>query len=207
MSHPRAHSKRDDLITAALRLFAEKGIKATTVRDMAHEAGVTEGALYRHFESKEQLARALFAECARLFYQRLSAALEGVSGADNKLCALVQGFFGFAETHPAAYEYVMARHHDDLGGLAPDQPLPKDLIVKVIEEGIAAGQLRPLDHELGAAMIVGICIRTIFFLDQGMIRDDREQVMREVCEALQRVFDIRPPSRRGRRLPRSVTRT
>ena len=206
MTTRRLHNKRNDLITAALRLFAEKGIKATTVRDIAHEAGVTEGALYRHFDSKEHLAQGLFAECARMFHQHLNAALDGVTGAHDQLCALVAGFFGFAETNPAAYEYVIARHHDDLGGLPPGQPLPKDLIVEVIREGVAAGKLRALDPELGAAIIIGICIRTIFFLDRGIIEADRQQVIAEVCEALERVFDIQPRSRKGRTGPRSVIR-
>ena len=46
--------------TEALRLFATKGIDATSVRDIAGAVGVAEGALYRHFPGKGTLSRTLF---------------------------------------------------------------------------------------------------------------------------------------------------
>lgn len=188
----RLHSKRKDMIEAALRLFAQKGIKATTVRDIAHEAGVTEGALYRHFESKEQLAQLLFGECARTLYDTLAAAVAEVHGSHQRLCALARAFFAFAQESPEAYEYVMARHHDNVGGLKPDQPLPKDVFVQVIDQGIRDKELRVLDPHLGAAIMIGMLLRTIFFMDRGMIESGREEIVAEVCESLHRIFELKP---------------
>jgi AcrR family transcriptional regulator len=195
MTHTRPHNKRQDMITAALRLFAEKGIKATTIRDIAHEAGVTEGALYRHFDSKEQLAQSLFGECAVLLHGHLARAVEKRMPARERLCSLARAFFGFAQETPEAYEFVMARHHDDIGGLQPGQPLPKDVFVEVITEGINSGELRPMDPHLGAAMMIGMLLRTIFFWDRGMIEASREEVVEEMCGALHRIFEIRPQRR------------
>lgn len=192
MTTSRPNSKRKDMVAAALRLFSEKGIKATTVRDIAHEAGVTEGALYRHFESKEQLAQSLFSECAEILYHQLAQSVEGVQGAHARLCALAHGFFDFAENNPEAYEFVMARHHENVGGLRPGQPLPKDIFVQVIQEGIEAGELRPMDTHLGAAMMIGMCLRTVFFFDRGMIESTGDEVMSEICHALKAIFAYKP---------------
>lgn len=192
MTTSRVNSKRKDMVTAALRLFSEKGIKGTTVRDIAHEAGVTEGALYRHFESKEQLAQSLFGECAEILYHQLAKSVDGVEGAHARLCALANGFFDFAESNPEAYEFVMARHHESVGGPRPGQPLPKDIFVQVIQEGMDAGELRPMDAHLGAAMMIGMCLRTIFFLDRGMIEGTREEVVAEICHALRAIFTYKP---------------
>jgi AcrR family transcriptional regulator len=189
MGNPRANNKRTVIVTAALRLFAGKGIKGTTIRDIAAAAGVTEGALYRHFEGKEQLAQSLFGECALILHERLQQSVEGVQGAHSRLCALARGVFTFAEQDPEAYEFVMARHHDNIGGLAPDQPRPKDLFVEVIEEGMASGELRRMDPHLGAAIVIGMCLRTIFFLDRGMIDTGRDQVAGEICHAVRAVFE------------------
>jgi len=188
MEHARHHSKRDELTTAALRLFAEKGIRGTSVRDIADAAGVTEGALYRHFPGKGPLAQSLFAECARMLYEHLDAAVSEAEDPAAQLCGLVRGFLGFAETRPEAYEYVMARHHESVGELPPDQPLPKDVFVRVIAQGVEAGQFRPLDPHLGAAMMIGLLMRTIFFMQRGLVDLPAEEVRAEVCGAVQRIF-------------------
>jgi AcrR family transcriptional regulator len=188
MSRTRPNNKRDELTTAALRLFAEKGIRGTSVRDIADAAGVTEGALYRHFAGKDMLAQSLFAECARMLYEHLDGAVSDVSGASQQLCALARGFLEFADTQPEAYEYVMARHHESVGELPADQPLPKDVFVRVIEQGVTGGELRPLDHQLGAAMMIGLLVRTVFFMQRGLIDMTPENITAEVCGAVQRIF-------------------
>lgn len=49
-------SRRAELLALAGRLFAERGFKSTTVRDIAEEAGILSGSLYHHFDSKESMA-------------------------------------------------------------------------------------------------------------------------------------------------------
>ena len=53
---------RETINRAALALFAHKGIRETTIRDIASTAGIAEGPLYRHYKSKEELAQMLFEE-------------------------------------------------------------------------------------------------------------------------------------------------
>jgi AcrR family transcriptional regulator len=55
----RAES-RARIIAAALRLFARHGYEATSVRQIAEEAGVAQGLLYNYYASKEQLLVAIF---------------------------------------------------------------------------------------------------------------------------------------------------
>ena len=57
----------------------EKGITETTVRDIAAAAGLAEGTLYRHFESKEELAWELFSTNYTAFAQELDRLQRGVS--------------------------------------------------------------------------------------------------------------------------------
>jgi TetR/AcrR family transcriptional regulator, cholesterol catabolism regulator len=48
-------SRRDELLELAATMFAERGLRATTVRDIADAAGILSGSLYHHFASKEEM--------------------------------------------------------------------------------------------------------------------------------------------------------
>ena len=48
-------TRRDDLLQLAAEMIAERGLKATTVRDIADAAGILSGSLYHHFSSKEEM--------------------------------------------------------------------------------------------------------------------------------------------------------
>jgi len=64
-----ASNKRDDIMTAAILLFAERGYDATTVPMIADNAKVGAGTIYRYFENKEALVNALFQECIQKFLE------------------------------------------------------------------------------------------------------------------------------------------
>jgi AcrR family transcriptional regulator len=60
----KAVETRGQILTAALDLFASKGYRATTMRDIAQAAGVSLGLAYRYFSSKEDLLIAFYERCA-----------------------------------------------------------------------------------------------------------------------------------------------
>ncbi len=72
----RGPHTRQQILDASLRLFSERGFARTTVRDIAREAGITDAAIYYHFESKRELLEALVEE--RGFFNTLQQ-LERVS--------------------------------------------------------------------------------------------------------------------------------
>lgn len=65
----RGPHTRQQILDASLRLFSKKGFARTTVRDIAHQAGITDAAIYYHFQSKRELLEALVEE--RGFVQSL----------------------------------------------------------------------------------------------------------------------------------------
>lgn len=62
---PRQNSRRLRVVDEAARLFAERGYHAASVRDIATACGMTVGAIYSHFASKEALLVAVYAEGVR----------------------------------------------------------------------------------------------------------------------------------------------
>jgi hypothetical protein len=67
-----------------------------------------------------------------------------------------------------------------------------------MREGMARGELRPMDPQLGAAMMIGLLLRTVFFLQRGIIEASPEETLAEVCGAVQRIFLPRQGSRGDR---------
>ena len=58
----QSKSTKEKILDASLRLFSSKGYKATTMRDIAAEVGVRQGAIYNHFKGKEEILQHLINE-------------------------------------------------------------------------------------------------------------------------------------------------
>jgi TetR/AcrR family transcriptional regulator, repressor of fatR-cypB operon len=100
---PRA---KREILRAAVKLFGERGLAATTIRDIAKESGYTNPALYKHFESKDALALYLFETSHRRLWTRCHAAIE--SGADfgAKLENYIGEVLELVDEHPDAMAFL-----------------------------------------------------------------------------------------------------
>src|SRR5205085_3545202 len=78
MSTATTNDRRAELLDIAAGLFAERGLRATTVRDIADAAGILSGSLYHHFDSKESMVD----EILRGFLDTLFARYRGIVAQD-----------------------------------------------------------------------------------------------------------------------------
>lgn len=72
---PRQNSRRLRVVDEAARLFSERGYHAASVRDIAAACGMTVGAIYSHFDSKEELLVAVYDEGVRRISAHVDAAV------------------------------------------------------------------------------------------------------------------------------------
>jgi len=173
---------------AALTLFAEKGILATTTRDIATKAGVAEGTIYRHYADKDTLAAELFRQCLVRLNEYLRGKLQEQKSVVGKFRVLVQSFFDFAQEQPASYSYVMLGHYTQFDGLPPGTPMPRDVFVELIRDGMEKGILQHRNEFLSAAMFIGALERVIFFKNHGLIQEEYNQIIPQVAEACLRML-------------------
>src|SRR6266436_1643217 len=101
---PTDPPSKQELLKAALKLFARDGVRESSIRAVAAEAGFTNPVLFKYFDGKEALALYLFERCyLRLMRETKGALAEGdvTPAIDHKL--LVAGFWGllgqFARMH------------------------------------------------------------------------------------------------------------
>lgn len=97
---------KQEILRAAMKLFSERGLVATTIRDIAHESGYTNPALYKHFASKEELALHLFETCHRRVWTWCNAALVSAKSFDDKLDAYVSRSLELVDEHPEVVAFL-----------------------------------------------------------------------------------------------------
>jgi AcrR family transcriptional regulator len=151
--------RRAALVALAAELFAERGYRATTVREIAEAAGVLSGSLYHHFDSKESIIDELLSSYLdELLAQYRAIVSEGGSGVDV-LSRLVHAAFSSFDRHRAAItvfqnerEYLL--NYPRFSYLAKSEQAVSRLWMRVIRKGIAGGELRTdLDPKLAHRFI------------------------------------------------------
>jgi AcrR family transcriptional regulator len=122
--------RRDEIITAAKEVFARKGFHATTIADIAKQAGLAYGSIYWYFDSKDELFHALMTVEEGALRNHVAAALATVgvradgAGAEARLRAAVRATLEFFESDKATVKlllrdaYVLGdRFEKHLGGI------------------------------------------------------------------------------------------
>lgn len=159
---PRAERTRQRLLDAAGQCFAASGFAKTTVEEIAAAAGVSKGLVYHHFRSKDQILQAVLERTLRDWTELSLHRLQESARDKGALEAL-------AEMHRASLEY--ARDNPVVRALFQLDPLVfqglgssaavraviepfRVALVRVLEQGIDSGELRPsLDVERAADVV------------------------------------------------------
>jgi TetR/AcrR family transcriptional regulator, repressor of fatR-cypB operon len=104
-------SKKEDILVAALELFAERGYYGTSVGLITELAGVAAGTIYRHFKDKQDLMNVLFRECQTKFNEASNKGLKDGLTARQKLARLWQNMLEFATHHQKELTLIELHYH------------------------------------------------------------------------------------------------
>ena len=153
-------SSRPAIMDAALSCFAQNGYDATRIRDIAQAAGVSEGALYRHFPSKEDMARELHLQAMSLFGEELIAAARGDEPVESlrRIAARVLALY---RERPAAFVFALVQAPPSALASMPADDLPIDIIAGIIERARTQGTARDGDARVLAACYLGCLLQPI----------------------------------------------
>ena len=183
MDDRKRDTKLPAILRAALELFTKKGIHATTTKDIARRAGVSEGALYRHYQSKQELAEDLYITHLSYFTAQLDRTVLPHARFSDRLEALVDGCFRFFDEDRTLFTYLILCEHNELGRTTRRVRHIRHLVRDILADGRASGEIRPGDLELFGALIIGTIIRTSIFRIYGLLQGDMRQRSKEVAEA------------------------
>ena len=156
----RDPEKPQQIVEAAVRVFARKGYFNSRVSDIAREAGIAAGTIYLYFDTKEEILITLFREKMAGFVATVRKAIAGESDAVAKLRRLVRLHFQILEDNPELAEVVQVelRQGQKLfrGPATQEIAAYFALIASVFEEGAAAGRFaRDLPVKVATKMLFG----------------------------------------------------
>jgi AcrR family transcriptional regulator len=146
--------RRDELLALAARMFAERGLRTTTVRDIADAAGILSGSLYHHFDSKESMVDEILREFLdSLFGQYRAIVAEGRGPRETLEAIVVASFEAIDQQHDAVAIYQNeARHLVDserFGYIRERLAEFRTLWRTILRDGMADGSFRAdLDVDL-----------------------------------------------------------
>lgn len=95
-----------EILRAAMKLFSQRGLAATSIRDIADESGYTNPALYKHFGSKDELALHLFQLCHQRVWRRLHSAIEMGTTFEEKLEHYVGEWLELVDEDPEVIAFL-----------------------------------------------------------------------------------------------------
>ena len=154
-------SQEDAILTAAMSCFAELGYDATRIKHIAAHAGVSEGALYRHYPSKEAIAQALYRHYLGEYVAKLRAIVAAEGSARDCLRDVIRLSLASYRANPAAITFVLIRQPTFMGGLPRETVYPLDLIETVMRGGQEDGSIRDGQPNLLAAIFFGCLLRPL----------------------------------------------
>jgi len=146
MTDPAA-ARRDEILASAAELFARKGIKATTVREIGDAVGVQSGSLYYHFDSKDTMAREILMDFLAAIQDRYAMALAQASDAADALRQLILASLQLTREKPHAttiYQNELAYLREDprFKEVQAASAEVRRAWLDVIERGAAEGTFR-----------------------------------------------------------------
>lgn len=141
-------SRRDELLDLAATMFAERGLRATTVRDIADSAGILSGSLYHHFKSKEQMVEEVLRDFLDWLFGRYQEIVDSEPNPLERLKGLFMTSFEAIEHRHAQvviyqdeakrlsalpqFDFVEARNKEQ-----------RKLWIDLLNEGVEQGCFRP----------------------------------------------------------------
>lgn len=159
ISEEAKEKRKDDILQAALECFSTKGYYASTVDDIVSASGLSKGAVYNYFKSKEEIFLSLLQKRSETVWRELTERLSGITSPLEKLKYWIRTDLPF-NIEKKKFMHV----HIESWLYATDAPHVREVLKQrfdalfqfteeIIREGQRAGEINPeIDPHAGASM-------------------------------------------------------
>lgn len=186
VKHLPADERRAVTVEAVVELAAEQNPNDITTSAIAKRMGLTQGALFRHFPSKDAILQAVMTWVAERLLSRVDKAAQSGASPIAALEAIFMTHIDFVAEHPGVPR-MMFGELQRAGETAPKRMVQTlirhygERLHRLIEEGKAQGELdAALDTEAAATLFIGtiqgLVMQSLLAGDVGLIRKDAPRV-------------------------------
>lgn len=183
----KGQATKERVTRTALELFVDKGVRETTIRDIAHAAGVAEGTLYRHYEGKDQLAEQLFSENYEVMAARLEQIFRHHATFEEGLKAAVRFFCAAFDEDWVLFSYLLLSQHRYLRQRDEALPSPVKVLRVAAHSAMRNGVIPLRDPELLAAMLMGLVLQSAIAKIYGRVEKPLGDYADELAAACWRI--------------------
>lgn len=174
-----AEERRRQILDAAARLMAQRGGAGVSVQDIAEEAGVSVGLIYRYFGGKAEVATAVVVDVLDGFARELPEAVADHADPVHRLHAAFAAFCRIIDAHRPAtvltYRESKGLPADALAAIKAREVETARPLADAAAQAVAAGLFRPVDVELLAESLVltahGWALKHWFHAERGGLED------------------------------------
>jgi AcrR family transcriptional regulator len=157
---------------AALQVFVDRGVDAATTKLIAAKAGVSEGAIYRHWKSKDELALGLFMATHRRLSDLITVNADMARGVQAKAAAVVRAYCTVADEDWLLFAFHLLQLHHFLPYYQEDGRDPVTMVEGLVKRAMMEAELPPGDPRVIAAMAIGVITQTAQNKAYGRLGDD-----------------------------------
>lgn len=169
----RPVKKKISIEEAAIKLFAQKGISGTVIKDIALEAGVTEGALYRHYVGKDEMAWQLFIRELELFSKELILIFAEKSDSKEILKKAITYIYNYYNTEPHRLSFILLSQHNFPEEKWLEEDInPTAMVIKMASAIKIPAVYKNVDPAVVGGMMMGIVLQPIVLHRYGRVQGD-----------------------------------
>ncbi len=198
--------RQAELLEAAIEVFAQRGYQATTMDEIAEQAGVSKGMLYIYFKNKEALFGAVFRWYGQVVAETMRGAIVGLEDEIEQLDSIAAVWGEIAVEHrdyvplfldfwaAASVRGMRSDYADDLATMYDEH---RNLIAGIIEQGQRKGIFKQETDPRAAAYLLvggmdGIFIQSWLSQPKGL-----EKMIRQAMQMLLDGIRTTPPAQRS----------
>ncbi|GAB6098967.1 hypothetical protein JCM16358_08460 [Halanaerocella petrolearia] len=179
------HPKKELIFTVAVAEFSKKGADSTTMQEIAQEAGVGKGTLYRYFDNKEDLISSLIETGFKDLTSQIQREVDNITDPQKKLEKSISIQLEFYNQNRDFSKFLTreiwgykSKFEENIRQIRGSHTV---VLEEIIEEGIASDKFKDLNIETAAASLIGMvnitALHWFMFKDEFLVDQIKDEII------------------------------